>query len=42
MELAIGLEGMASTCGRGDSGWMVGNTSSPRECSGTETGYPGR
>jgi len=27
-QLAIGLEGMASSCARGDSGWMLGNTSS--------------
>ena len=26
MYLVIGLEGMASSCTRGDSGWILGNT----------------
>ena len=31
----IGLEGMASSCTRGYSGWTLGNTSFPKEWSGT-------
>ena len=32
---------MASSCTRGDSGWMLGNTNSPRERSGTGMGGGG-
>ena len=38
---AIGLEGVASSCTSGDSGWMLGNTA-PKEWSYTGTGCPGR
>ena len=38
--LAIGQEGMASSCSRGDSGWTLGNSSSLREWSGTGMGCP--
>ena len=31
----IGLEGMASNCAREGSGWMLGNTTSLKEWSGT-------
>jgi len=36
-----GLEGMASSCARRDSGWTLGNTS-PKEWSGAGMGCPGR
>ena len=42
MYLAAGLEEMASSCARGDSGWMLGNTSFSRVWSGTGMGCPGR
>ena len=38
----IGLEGMASSCTRGDSGWTLGNTTSLKEWSGMGTGCPER
>ena len=38
---AIGKEGMASGCTRGDSGWILGKTY-PKEGSGTEISFPGR
>ena len=41
MCLSDNLEGMASSCARGDSGWMLRNTSL-KEWSGAETGCPGR
>jgi len=36
--LVIGLEGMASSCAREDSGWMLGNTTSLKGWSGTGMG----
>lgn len=39
---AIGWEGIASNCARGDLGWMLGNFSSLKEWWGTEMGSPGR
>ena len=41
-ETVIGLEGMALSCARRDSGWMSGNISSPEEWLGTGVGCPGR
>ena len=38
----IGLEGMASSCARKDSGRMLGNTTSPKGWSGTAMGCPER
>ena len=38
----IGLEGMASSCTREDSGWMLGNTTSLEGWSGTGMGCPER
>mgnify|MGYP001856419827 CR=1 FL=1 len=38
--LAVELEGVVSGCTRGNSGWMLGNTVSPREWSGTGMGCP--
>jgi len=38
MLLVIRLDGMDSSCGREDSGCMLGNTSSPKEWSGNGTG----
>jgi len=38
----IGLEGMASSCTREDSGWTSGNSTSLKGCSGTGMGYPER
>jgi len=40
--LVIGLEGMASSCAREDSGWTLGNTSSLKGWSGTGMGCPER
>ena len=40
--LVIGLEGMASSCTRGDSGWMLGNTTSLKGWSGSGMGCPER
>ena len=40
-ELAIGIEGMASSCTRGDSGWKLGK-SSLKEWSGAGMGCPAR
>ena len=40
MQLAIELDGMASSCIRGGSDWKLGNPSSLREWSGTGMGYP--
>ena len=40
--LVIGLEGMASSCAREDSGWMLGNTTSLKGWSGTGMGCPER
>jgi len=40
--LVIGLEGMASSCTREDSGWTLGNTTSLKGWSGTGMGCPGR
>ena len=42
LQLAIGVEGMASRCAREDSGWTLGKTSSLKEQSSSETGCPGR
>ena len=36
--LVLGLEGMASSCTREDSGWTLGNTTSLKEWSGTGMG----
>jgi len=33
---------MASSCTRGDSSWILGKVSSPKEWSSTGTGCPGR
>jgi len=38
----IGLEGMASSCAREDSGWTLGNTTSLKGWSGTGMGCPER
>ena len=38
----IVLEGLTSSCTREDAGWMLGEISLPKECSGTGTGCPGR
>ena len=38
----IGLEGMASSCSREDSGWTLGNTTSLKGWSGTGMGCPER
>ena len=38
----IGLEGMASSCARESSGWMLGNTASLKGWSGTGMGCPER
>jgi len=38
----LGLEGMASSCAREGSGWMLGNTVSLKGWSGTGMGCPGR
>ena len=40
--LVIGLEGMASSCTREGSGWMLGNTTSLKGWSGTGMGCPER
>jgi len=40
--LVIGLEGMASSCTREDSGWTSGNTTSLKGWSGTGMGCPER
>jgi len=40
--LVIGLEGMASSCAREDSGWTLGNTTSLKGWSGTGMGCPER
>jgi len=40
--LVLGLEGMASSCTREDSGWTLGNTTSLKEWSGTGMGCPER
>ena len=40
--LVMGLEGMASSCTRGDSGWTLGNTTSLKGWSGTGMGCPER
>jgi len=37
-----GLEGMASNCARGASGWTLGNTAFLKEWSGTVMDCPGR
>ena len=37
----IGLEGMASNCTRGGSGWTLGNTTSLKGWSGTGMGCQG-
>jgi len=42
MELATGLEGMASSYIRRDSGWMSGKNSSLKERSGAGMGCSGR
>ena len=42
MQLVIGLEGMASSCTRGDLGWTLGNTTFLKEWSGIGMGCPGR
>jgi len=44
MELfwVLGLEGMASSCAREDSGWTLGNTTSLKGWSGTGMGCPER
>ena len=42
MWLVIGLEGMASSCAREGSGWMLGNTTSLKGWSGTGMGCPER
>jgi len=42
MQLGIGLEGMASSCTREDSGWTLGNTTSLKGWSGTGMGCPER
>jgi len=39
---AIGQEGMASSCARGGSRWILGTISSQKEWLGTGTGCPGR
>jgi len=36
------LDRMASNCARGDSGWMLGKGSSPKECLDTGMGFPGK
>jgi len=36
------LEGVASSCARGDSGWILGTVSSLKEWPGTGMGCPGR
>jgi len=41
-ELVIGLEGMASSCAREGSGWVLGNTTSLKGWSGTGMGCPER
>jgi len=38
----IGLEGMASSCAREDSGWTLGNTTSLKGWSGAGMGCPER
>jgi len=38
----IELEGMASSCARGDAVWTLGNTAFPKEGSGTGMGCPER
>jgi len=40
LERMVGLKGMASSCTRGDSGWMFGNTTFPKEWSGTVEWLP--
>ena len=40
-EAVIGQEVMCLNCTGGDSGWILGNISSPTERSVTGTGYPG-
>jgi len=40
--LVTGLEGMASSCTREDSGWTLGNTTSLKGWSGTGMGCPER
>jgi len=40
--LVIGLEGMASSCAREDSGWTLGNATSLKGWSGTGMGCPER
>ena len=42
VQLVIGLEGMASSCAREDSGWTLGNTTSLEGWSGTGMGCPER
>jgi len=42
VQLVIGLEGMASSSASGDSGWMLGNTTSLKEWSSTGMGCLGR
>jgi len=39
---AIGWEGMASSCSRGDSGWILRKISSPKEHSGIGMDCPER
>jgi len=41
-QIVIGLEGVASSCTRGDSGWILGKNYSPRQWSGVGMGCPGR
>jgi len=40
--IPIGLEGIASSCAREDSGWTLGNTTSLKGWSGTGMGGPER
>ena len=40
--IVIGLEGMASSCAREDSGWTLGNTTCLKGWSGTGMGCPER
>ena len=40
--LVLGLEGMASSCTREDSGWTLGSTTSLEGWSGTGMGCPER
>ena len=42
IQLVIRQGGMASSCARGGSDWILGNISSLKEWSGAQTGWPGR